>query len=96
VVAHIPKVLGDGVFLAIGLAAGLAFGVASAFANRLWGTVLACIPIGAWFVTFGVLQQGGYTNREAMSLASLLFGIILGSLIGPGLTRLRRRQGPRR
>lgn len=84
-------------FLLIGLIAGLVFGLASAFANRFWGTVLACLPIAGWFVLFAFAQQGGYTGREATNYALALFGVLIGMFMGQIFDRQRRKiRTPRR
>jgi len=81
----------------IGLIAGITFGLASAFSNRLWGTVLACLPVAVWFVFFAVALHNGLSGKETSTLCYALFGIVVGVFIGQIFdrqrTRVRRRQG---
>ena len=79
----------------IGLMIGFAFGVASAFANRLWGTVLACIPVAGWFVFLAIAFNDGLSRHETLTLCYALFGMIIGLLVGQTFDRQRRRPGRR-
>ncbi|MFL4474515.1 hypothetical protein ACIPVK_11010 [Paeniglutamicibacter sp. MACA_103] len=74
----------------IGLLAGLAFGLASAFANRLWGTVLAVAPVVAWFIFLAMANDGGITGPESEGLGLGLFGMLIGLFLGQLLDRRRR------
>ncbi|MCU1526445.1 MAG: hypothetical protein JWP75_208 [Frondihabitans sp.] len=78
-------------FVVIGLGAGLVFGLASAFANRLWGTVLACIPVAVWFVFYAIALREGLTSRETENLCYALFGIVIGVSMGQIFDRQRKR-----
>ncbi|ROS49534.1 hypothetical protein [Frigoribacterium sp. PhB24] len=75
----------------IGLAAGFAFGLASAFSNRVWGTVLACLPMAAWFVVFVLARRGGLNDSEAGPLCLALFGIVVGVFSGQLFERRTRK-----
>lgn len=74
----------------IGIFAGLAFGLASAFASRLWGTVLAVAPVVAWFVFLAMALDGGITGPESEWLGFGLSGMLVGLLLGQLLDRRRR------
>jgi hypothetical protein len=80
-------------FVLLGPTTGAAFGVASAFADRVWGTVLACIPVAAWFVAYAISLRGGLTNPETASLCYALFGIVIGVSLGQVFDRQRTPTG---
>jgi len=76
----------------LGLLVGLAFGVASAFANRRWGTVLACIPVAGWFVILGICSLDGLQDSEVAPLCYGLLGVVLGLLVGQVFDRQRNKR----
>ena len=76
-------------FLVLGLAAGLTFGVGSALAGRLSGTLLNVVPVGLWFVALGIVLRDGLTEHEFEHLGAAMVGILLGLLAGPILERRR-------
>ncbi|PCN48971.1 hypothetical protein Csp2054_05260 [Curtobacterium sp. 'Ferrero'] len=78
--------------LLIGLLVGGAFGVASAFANRFWGTVLACVPIALWFIAFAVVSRGGLRGDEVGPLCYGLFGVVVGLFVGQMVNRQNARR----
>jgi hypothetical protein len=79
----------------IGLIAGVACGLASAFSNRVWGTILACLPVAVWFVFFAVALHDGLSRGETSTLCYALFGIVVGVFIGQIFDRRRRRHESR-
>ncbi|MFJ6415955.1 hypothetical protein [Paeniglutamicibacter sp. NPDC091659] len=68
--------------LVMGLIAGLAFGLASAFATRPWGTLLAVAPVFVWFIVFAVSLEGGLVGSETEMLGFGLCGVLLGLFLG--------------
>lgn len=76
----------------VGLFAGFAFGLASAFTGRFWGTVLATTPLAVWFVLFALALQNGLSDAETSTLCYGLFGIVVGVFIGQIFDRQRTRQ----
>lgn len=77
--------------LTLGLLVGVAFGIASAFAGRRWGTVLACVPITVWFIVFVALSIPGLRDDQVAPLCFALLGIVLGLLSGQVIPRPRSR-----
>lgn len=78
--------------LVLGLLVGLAFGIASAFADRRWGTVLACVPIASWFVVFAVVSSNGLRDSEIAPLCYGLFGVVVGVFVGQIFDRQRTKR----
>ncbi|WP_157887604.1 hypothetical protein [Frondihabitans sp. PAMC 28766] len=83
-------------FVAVGLAAGLAFGLPAACLNRIWGTVLSFVPVVIWFVVFAMAQRDGYSNAEAARLAYALCGVLIGLFSASAVVQTRRRSRRRR
>lgn len=77
----------------IAIVVGLAFGVGSTFANRLWGTLLAAAPVLAWFAFFSHALEGGLTGPETQVLGFGVCGIVVGLFLGQMLGRYRRKTG---
>jgi len=77
-------------FVLLGLAVGLVFGLGSALTGRVLGTVLACAPFAAWFVALWVIAAHGMSATDSAPLALSLLGILLGMFTGQAVQRRRK------
>lgn len=75
----------------VSIVVGLAFGLGSTFANRLWGTLLAVAPVLAWFTFFAIVLDGGLTDSETQALGFSVCGIVVGLFLGQMFGRQRRK-----
>ena len=74
----------------LSLVAGLVFGLGSARANWLWGTLLAVAPILAWWAFLVIAQDGGLVDWESQSLGLSVSGIVIGLFVGQMYGRRRK------
>lgn len=77
--------------VSVSIAVGLAFGLGSTFANRLWGTLLAAAPVLVWFAFFFKALEGGLTDSETQSLGFSVCGIVIGLFLGQMFGRHRKK-----
>ncbi|MFE7405179.1 hypothetical protein [Isoptericola sp. NPDC057559] len=79
--------------LALGLVVGLTFGAASASAGRLRGTVLACVPVAAWFVWLALSASSGLSATETQGLGLGLTGVVVGLGAGQATQAVTKHRG---
>lgn len=79
--------------MVIAFGVSVAFNIASAFSNRLWGTVLAVAPVAGWIVFLAMTAPGGITDQESEVLGLSAICVIVGIFLGQALGRPVKNRG---